>query len=229
MSRVCVDTNVLFPFSLMDLMLALSEDAVHTVIWSDHLLDEWERVIVREQRRSAPSATRICAVIREFFADSRVSEDAYKLLVEQMEGRDPDDRYHMAAAIAGRAQTLVTWNRADFPAKFLARFGLTVTDPDTYLCSLLSQSPREVVDVLGRMSAGKRRPPHVRRPECPRSGRGSRLRPSSTSPVAGRAAGKLREVQLLLAFQRASRVRVRAGASRTGGCRLGRGPGSLGG
>lgn len=30
MARVFVDTNVLFPFSLMDLMLALTEDAVHT-------------------------------------------------------------------------------------------------------------------------------------------------------------------------------------------------------
>ncbi|GIH23884.1 hypothetical protein Aph01nite_21940 [Acrocarpospora phusangensis] len=64
MARVFVDTNVLFPFSLMDLMLALTEDAVHTVVWSDHLLDEWERVIVREEHRSASSAARICAVIR---------------------------------------------------------------------------------------------------------------------------------------------------------------------
>ncbi|GIH23885.1 hypothetical protein Aph01nite_21950 [Acrocarpospora phusangensis] len=76
-----------------------------------------------------------------------------------MEGDDPDDRYHMAAAIAGGAQSLVTWNRGDFPAGFLARFGLTVTDPDTYLCSLLSQSSHEVLAVLARMSAGKRRPP----------------------------------------------------------------------
>lgn len=41
MARVFVDTNVLFPFSLMDLMLALTEDAVHTVVWSDHLLEDW--------------------------------------------------------------------------------------------------------------------------------------------------------------------------------------------
>jgi ubiquinone/menaquinone biosynthesis C-methylase UbiE len=34
----------------MDLMLALSEDAIHHVMWPDGLLDEWERVIVRERR-----------------------------------------------------------------------------------------------------------------------------------------------------------------------------------
>jgi excisionase family DNA binding protein len=45
-ARVFVDTNVLFPFSVMDLMLALTEDGIHDVMWTDVLLDEWERVIV---------------------------------------------------------------------------------------------------------------------------------------------------------------------------------------
>ncbi|WP_255495185.1 MULTISPECIES: hypothetical protein [unclassified Nocardiopsis] len=35
MARVCVDTNVLFPFSVMDLVLALTEDMVHEVHWTD--------------------------------------------------------------------------------------------------------------------------------------------------------------------------------------------------
>jgi excisionase family DNA binding protein len=51
-AKVFIDTNVLFPFSVMNLMLALTEDGIHDVIWSDALLDEWERVIVRERRRS---------------------------------------------------------------------------------------------------------------------------------------------------------------------------------
>jgi excisionase family DNA binding protein len=51
-AKVFIDTNVLFPFSVMDLMLALTEDGIHDVMWSDDLLDEWERVIVRERRRS---------------------------------------------------------------------------------------------------------------------------------------------------------------------------------
>ncbi|WP_283138443.1 PIN domain-containing protein [Rhizohabitans arisaemae] len=159
MARVFIDTNVLFPFSVMDLMLGLSEDAIHTVVWSDHLLDEWERVIVREHHRSAEAASRISRTIREFFADTRVPEDDYKHLIDRMEGPDLDDHHHMAAAIAGHALTLVTWNLGDFPTGLLSEYGLTVTDPDSYLCSLLTQCPREVVDVLFRMAAGKRRPP----------------------------------------------------------------------
>ena len=69
---------MLFPFSLMDLMLALSQDRVHTLLWSDRLLDEWERVIVREQHRSAAAATAIAAAIRDYFPENRVPEARYK-------------------------------------------------------------------------------------------------------------------------------------------------------
>lgn len=57
MGRVLADTNVPFPFSVMDLLLALSEDGVHEVLWTYDLLEGWERVIVREQKRSPESAS----------------------------------------------------------------------------------------------------------------------------------------------------------------------------
>lgn len=159
MARVFVDTNVLFPFSVMDLMLALTEDSVHEVLWTDALLTEWERVIVRTQRRSAESAAAITNAIREFFADTRVPDDAYLGLVTAMPGSDPDDRHHMAAAVAGHAAAIVTWNCADFPAAALAHFGIQVTDPDTYLSELTVELPNEVVDTIVRLAGEKRRPP----------------------------------------------------------------------
>jgi predicted nucleic acid-binding protein len=156
--RAFVDTNVLFPFSVMDLMLALTEDAVHELVWTERLLAEWERVIIRAGRRSADSAAVITAAIREFFEEGRVAEEAYAGLVAQMPGRDPDDRHHMAAAVAGKASVIVTWNRVDFPAADLARYGIRVLDPDEYLCGLLGELPDEVVDTVVRVAARKRRP-----------------------------------------------------------------------
>ncbi len=54
--RVFVDSNELFPFSVMDLILTLAEDQLFEFVWSEELFDEWERVIVREGRRSQESA-----------------------------------------------------------------------------------------------------------------------------------------------------------------------------
>jgi predicted nucleic acid-binding protein len=159
MTRVFVDTNVLFPFSVMDLMLALTEDGVHEVLWTQALLAEWERVIVRAERRSAASAAAITAAIREYFADSEVLEHAYVHLIDQMPGKDPDDRVHMAAAVAGRAAAIVTWNLADFPAEALASHGVRVCTPDEYLCDLLDTWPNEVLATVVRLAGEKRRPP----------------------------------------------------------------------
>ncbi|MDI6097832.1 hypothetical protein QLQ12_04365 [Actinoplanes sp. NEAU-A12] len=36
-TRIFVDINVLFPFSVMDLMLALTEDGVREVLWTQAL------------------------------------------------------------------------------------------------------------------------------------------------------------------------------------------------
>lgn len=157
--RVLVDTSVLFPFSVMDLMLALSEDAVHQVPWTDDLLDEWERVIVREQQRSAETAASVTAAVREFFADCRIDRSSYEHLIDQMPGADPDDHPHMAAAVAASVDALVTANLADFPEAPLAALGVRVVDPDTYLCELLADHPDETVAAVVRMAAEKRRPP----------------------------------------------------------------------
>lgn len=115
MGRIFADTNVLFPFSVMDLLLALSEDTVHELIWTDALLDEWEEVIVREQKRTAETAARLTSTIRDFFADSKIERTEYQHLVDEMPGTDADDHEHSAAAIAGGAHALLTRNVTDYP------------------------------------------------------------------------------------------------------------------
>jgi predicted nucleic acid-binding protein len=159
MARIFVDTNVLFPISLMDMMFSLNDDAVHEVLWTDHLLDEWERVIVREQRRSPDAAAALTATVREFVSDGKIPDEAYQHLVPEVDGPDPDDRLHMAAAVGGHAEVIVTWNLPDFESDYLKAHGVAVTDPDAYLCDLLDEIPDEVLATVRRMAARKRRPP----------------------------------------------------------------------
>jgi excisionase family DNA binding protein len=118
-AKVFVDTNVLFPFSVMDLLLALSEDGIHDVMWTDALLDEWERVIVEKQRRSPDAAAAISATIREFFADTRIPVENYQSLIAEVDGSDPDDNVHIAAAAAAQVEAIVTWNDKHFKGNFL--------------------------------------------------------------------------------------------------------------
>jgi len=158
-ARVFIDTNVLFPFSVMDLMLALSEDGIHDVMWTDDLLDEWERVIVRRGRRSPDAAAAITTAIREFFSDTQIPAESYRNLIAEVDGPDPDDNVHMAAAVAGQVETLVTWNDEDFDCDFMKNHAVTVVNPDVYLCSLYREFPTEVLETITRLAASKRRPP----------------------------------------------------------------------
>lgn len=143
----------------MDLFLALSEDGVHQVLWTDELLQEWERVIVREQRRTPETALSVTAAIREFFANCRILPETYAHLVDQMPGNDPDDHVHMAAAVAAGVDVIITANRSDFPTGPLRKLGVEVTGPDAYLAELFEDLPSEVTGVVLRIAGERTRPP----------------------------------------------------------------------
>ena len=85
--------------------------------------------LVREGQRTPESAAKVTAVVREFFSDSRISEEAYAHLTDDAPSGDPDDRRHIAAALAAQADLIVTGNLDDFPAGPLAALGLRVATP----------------------------------------------------------------------------------------------------
>ena len=64
----------------------------------------------------------------------------------------------MAAAVAGRAESLVTWNAKDFDCGFIRKHAIKVMDPDEYLCALYDEFPVEVVATIAKLAASKRRP-----------------------------------------------------------------------
>ena len=124
MERLYLDTNVLFPMTLMDLLLAMAEDFHHDFLWSDFLLEEWERVIVRERHRTPEQASAITGAKRHAFPAGRIAPDDYEAMIETVPGPDPDDRVHGAAALASGATALITANLRHFDSDFFAKHGV---------------------------------------------------------------------------------------------------------
>lgn len=60
----------------------------------------------------------------------------YRPLVNDLKLPDPGDRHVLAAAIAGRAPVIVTWNLKDFPPQDLQPYGVTSQSPDDFLSDL---------------------------------------------------------------------------------------------
>ncbi|GAB3198054.1 hypothetical protein GCM10027062_11340 [Nocardioides hungaricus] len=99
--RVFIDTSELFPFTIMDVLLTLSEDFLFTWVWTDELLDEWEEVIVREGQRTP------VLPLRNFLACCLPGRSGRRRLVcRRHDHVDVQDRLRREARHRGRPDVL---------------------------------------------------------------------------------------------------------------------------
>lgn len=142
---VLVDTCVLLPISLADLMLRLSEAKTYRVLWSDDILTELERNLVRKRNLNPVAARKRVDMMRTHFPDALVED--YQGLAGAMTC-DQKDRHVLAAAVRANAELLVTFNTKDFPATSTKPYDVDVVTPDDFLLDQLDLFPRAVLRCL---------------------------------------------------------------------------------
>ena len=162
--RVFVDTNVLFPASLADLTLSSAEYGLFELVYSDHLLEEIQRVLVDNKGLAPANAQRFIDEICQTFPTGRINASAYENTADSWTGPDDADLMHLAAAACGGAVVLVTNNTKDFePAIPPAGVSKpTVMTADEFFCSLLDEGfDEDLVNVINAMISANRRPPQT--------------------------------------------------------------------
>lgn len=90
--------------------------------------------------------------------DDAMVED-WQPIVAGLDLPDPDDRHVLAAAIAGGAQAVVTFNLADFPAEQLQPHHIDGVHPDAFLLDQLDLAPARVLSALAKQTQRFRNPP----------------------------------------------------------------------
>ena len=111
--RVFVDTNVLFPASLADLTLSSAEYGLFELVYSDHLLEEVQRVLVDNKGLAPANAQRFIDEISATFPwqDHRLHLRECGRLVDRARQTRPDAsrcRFREWCGCAGRA--LPAWS-----------------------------------------------------------------------------------------------------------------------
>jgi len=143
------DACVLYPFQLRNILIQCAFDGLVDARWTDDIHAEW----IRNLAANAPGtpASRFEATREKMKAalpDANVT--GYHALIPSLSLPDPDDRHVLAAAIAGKASLIVTWNLKDFPAPALQPHGISSISPDEFLVNLHAIFPKALLDSLRR-------------------------------------------------------------------------------
>lgn len=154
---VIYDACVLHPAPLRDLLIRLARAGLVRARWTDAILDECFRSIVRRRPELAAPLERTRELMIAAVPDCLI--DGYAGLIDTVELPDPDDRHVLAAAIRGGADAIVTANLGDFPQNVLNRYQVEAKHPDDLVVELVDSAPAVVLAVVARQAADLRRPP----------------------------------------------------------------------
>jgi hypothetical protein len=89
----------------------------------------------------------------------QASISGYESLIDILMLPDPDDRHVLAAAIHGKAATIVTFNLRDFPVTATESFGISAKHPDDFVFELFVSMPSEFLKAVRRHRAVLHKPP----------------------------------------------------------------------
>lgn len=135
----------------------MAEDELFEPRWSDQILDEVERTLVRKLGLDSSKVEHRLSHMRSGFPEASVH--GFEDLIEEMTC-DTKDRHVLAAAVAAGADLLVTANIKDFPESSYQAYALEVIHPEALLSRLFNQDEEGCIEALQR-DAGRRRNPPV--------------------------------------------------------------------
>ena len=152
----CVlDTNVIIPIEIRDLLFWFAHDDLYTPKWSKHIFDEWEDVMRRKNVTENEIKKRI-GWANLAFPDAMVEN--YEVLIEGLTLPDEKDCHVLATAIKVNADIIVTNNLKDFPEDYLSTFGLSAKNADDFLTETIDLNQKVADDSFRKMVLNRRNP-----------------------------------------------------------------------
>jgi len=144
--KVLLDTCVLYPTVMREVLLGVARSGAFEPLWSDRILEEWARAARKLGPSGEPQARAEIAMVQANWPKASVTWPPS--LEKRLYLPDVADVHVLAAAIAGSADILLTLNAKDFPKHTLAEEGLTRMAPDEFLYERWLDDPDGVAQVV---------------------------------------------------------------------------------
>ena len=142
--KAVLDANVLFPTILREILTDLAAAGLYEPLWSDRILAEWRHAAARLGTDQDAVAGAEIALLSARFPAASMPDDGDACI--DLNLPDPADRHVLEAAIAGRADLIVTANLRDFPEGIMRGIGLRALHPDAFLLDCHARAPGLVAD-----------------------------------------------------------------------------------
>lgn len=152
---VVLDTNVIYPIVIRDLLFWFAHYDLYTPKWSAHIFDEWRSVMHRKGVTDEIAEKRIQKAYLAF-PDALVCN--YESLISELSLPDEDDCHVLAAAIKADASLIVTNNTKDFPKDVLSKYGLKAKTADDFLTDIIDLNTKTALEAFKQMVMNKRNP-----------------------------------------------------------------------
>ncbi len=158
MLTVLYDACVLYPAPLRDLLMHLALTELFQARWSARIHEEWiDNVLAARPDLSREQLNRTRALMDANIQDGLVEN--YESLIDIVMLPDPNDRHVLAAAIACRANLILTFNLRDFPAASLQPYVIQSRHPDLFVTGLIDGAPDIVCTAVRRHRTSLKHPP----------------------------------------------------------------------
>lgn len=140
---------MLHPGLVRGVLLWFAAERLFRPLWTDEIWREWERSLIRKHPQVTPEQLwPQREQMQDAFEDAMV--EGFEPLIEGLMLPDPGDRHVLAAAIAGRADAIVTANLRDFPPDRTAPFNVEVIHPDDFIVSAIDLDTGKALTALRR-------------------------------------------------------------------------------
>ena len=152
----CVlDTNVIYPIDIRDLLFWFASYDLFTPKWSTHIFDEWKKVMARKGIDQEEINKRVTKA-QKAFPDALVEN--YESLIDTLNLPDEKDKHVLAAAIKTNANIIVTNNLKDFPDDYLSKFGLSAKSADDFVTDNIDLNPGLAVEAFRALVMNRQNP-----------------------------------------------------------------------
>ena len=153
---ICVlDTNVIYPIDIRDLLFWFAHYDLYTPKWSEHIFEEWEDVMKRKGVSNEEAKKRITRA-NLAFPDALVKN--YSGLISSLYLPDLKDCHVLASARKTNANVIVTNNVKHFPNEYLESFGLIAKTADDFLTDIIDLNPDQALAAFKEMVFNRRKP-----------------------------------------------------------------------